>query len=198
MIYIIFLCSILIHEFGHILMAKCLKIKINNVRFKLIGISAEFENENEISLLKKILVLITGPVFNLCIVSVFMLFDLKFKIKEELIYTNLILFLFNLFPILPLDGGKLLLYILNLKYDFEKSFKITRFIGILLLCLLSFVYAIVIFVVKNIEIFLVLIYLWYLFIKEENSIEWYIKINKNMRKHLNSKEKYAKIPSVIK
>ena len=198
MIYIIFLCSIIIHEFGHILMAKFLKIKINKVKFKLIGISAELENENEINLLKKILVLITGPIFNLCIVSCLILADWKFKIKEELIYTNLILFLFNLIPILPLDGGRVLLYILNLKYDFEKSFKITSFISKFLLCVFTFMYAIIIFVVKNIEIFFVLIYLWYLFIKEENTIEWYIKINKNIRKHLNSKEKYAKIPSVIK
>ena len=198
MIYIIFLCSILIHEFGHILIAKILKIKINNIKFKLIGISAELKNENEINKFKKILIVLSGPIINMCIALLLILINLNFKYKNELIYTNLILSVFNLLPINPLDGGKLLLYILNLKCDFDKTFKIVRCISKLFLFVLSISYAIIIFIIKNIEIFFVIIYLWYLFIKEEKNIEWYIKINKNMRKYLNSDKKCAKIPSVIK
>ena len=198
MIYVIFLISIIIHEFGHLIIAKCLKIHISKIKFKIIGISAEFDNENEIQCLKKVLIIIMGPFLNLLICLIFLLLKIDFIYKEEIICTNLILFSFNFLPIIPLDGGKVLFYILNLKYSFEKTFKISSFISRLILCILSLTYAIAIFIVKNVEIFFIIVYLWYIFIKEEKNLEWYIKINKNMRKYLNLPKKYAKIPSVIK
>ena len=197
MIYVIFLFSIILHEIGHLFMAKILKININRVKFKIIGISAEFENEVEEKYIRKIFVLLMGPFMNLLIGSSLLLVK-EFTYREEIIYINLILFLFNLLPIIPLDGGKIIFYMLNLKYNFEKSFKISDILSKIILSSMTLMYALVIFIIKNIEIAIIIIYLWYIFIKEEKNIEWYIKINKNVIKHLNLQKKCAKIPSVIK
>ena len=197
MIYVIFLFSIILHEIGHLFMAKILKININRVKFKIIGISAEFENEVEEKYIRKIFVLLMGPFMNSLIGSSLLLVK-EFTYREEIIYINLILFLFNLLPIIPLDGGKIIFYMLNLKYNFEKSFKISDILSKIILSSMTLMYALVIFIIKNIEIAIIIIYLWYIFIKEEKNIEWYIKINKNVIKHLNLQKKCAKIPSVIK
>ena len=197
MIYVIFLFSIILHEIGHLFMAKILKININRVKFKIIGISAEFENEVEEKYIRKIFVLLMGPFMNLLIGSSLLLVK-EFTYREEIIYINLILFLFNLLPIIPLDGGKIIFYMLNLKYNFEKSFKISDIVSKIILSSMTLMYALAIFIIKNIEIAIIIIYLWYIFIKEEKNIEWYIKINKNVIKHLNLQKKCAKIPSVIK
>ena len=122
----------------------------------------------------------------------------NFLYKDEIILTNFCLYIFNFLPILPLDGGKVLFYILNLKYNFEESFKISVFISKTFLIIISISYSILIFCVKNVELAFIIFYLWYIFIKEEKNLEWYIKINKNMIKHLNLQRKCAKIPSVIK
>lgn len=198
MIYIIFLLSIILHEIGHLTMARILNINISNVKFKIIGVSAEFGYENEIQYLKKFFVILMGPFLNLVVSLFFVIWDMDFIYKNESIYVNFLLFAFNFLPIIPLDGGNLLLYILNLRYDFEKSFKIVSLISKFSLSILSLTYSLAIFVIKNVQIFLLIIYLWYIFIKEENNFELYIKINKNMRKHLNLQKKCAKIPSVIK
>ena len=107
------------------------------------------------------------------------------KYGNQIIYTNFILFIINILPVIPLDGGRILFYILNLRLNFESAFEIINNISKIFLILISFCYAFIIFVIKNVEIFFFILYLWYLNIKEEVNFAWYIKINKNVRKYLN-------------
>lgn len=184
MTYFIFLISIILHEFGHLIIAKILKIKIKNLKFNFIGFSAEFNNISDKNI-EKIIILLFGPLVNLFISILFLANKIDCDYNVEIIYTNLILFVFNILPILPLDGGRILFYIFNFKFDIEKSFKISNDISKLFLIIISFTYAIIIFIVRNIEIFFIIIYLWYLNLKEEENFLWYIKINKKIRKYLN-------------
>lgn len=185
MIYFIFLISIMLHESGHLIIAKILKIKIKNLKFNFIGFSAKFDNNISNKKSEKILVLIFGPLVNLFISILFLVNKIDCDYNVEIIYTNLILFVFNILPILPLDGGRILFYIFSFRFNIEKSFEIINCISKVFLAIISVVYAIMIFLIKNIEIFFVIIYLWYLNIKEEVNFTWYIKINKKIRKYLN-------------
>ena len=185
MIYFIFLISIVFHELGHILLARILKVKIKKVRFKIIGFSAEFEERMSDKNLKKIWVLFVGPFVNLIISLIVIIYKNKFKYSNEIIYTNFILFIVNILPVLPLDGGRILFYILNFKFDFEIAFVIINKVSKICLILISFSYAFIIFLIRNVEIFFFILYLWYLNIKEEVNFAWYIKINKKIRKYLN-------------
>lgn len=185
MIYFIFLISIIFHELGHILLAKLLRVKIKKVRFKIIGFSAEFEDGISDKNLRKIFVLFMGPLVNLIIGLIVIGLKNKFKYGNQIIYTNFILFIINILPVIPLDGGRILFYILNLRLNFESAFEIINNISKIFLILISFCYAFIIFVIKNVEIFFFILYLWYLNIKEEVNFAWYIKINKNVRKYLN-------------
>lgn len=183
MIYFIFLFSIVLHELSHIIVAKILDIRIGKIKFKIFGFSAELKENLEIAKINKILFFLSGPLINLFISYIFLIVNVKYK--YEIVYTNLILFYFNILPILPLDGAKTIFCLLNFKYDFEKTYIITSNISRILLVILSFIYAIVIFKIGNIEIAFILVYLWYINIKEEIEFVWYLKINKNIRKYLN-------------
>ena len=60
---------------------------------------------------KKIIVAIAGPFVNFILIVVFLLFtnDRVFNIEvEALIYTNLLILVFNMITIYPLDGGRIL------------------------------------------------------------------------------------------
>ena len=185
MIYLIFIISIIFHELGHILVAKILNVKICKVKFKIIGFSAEFEGNIEDFKVEKIIILLAGPLINfiLAIITLYLKFDLIYK--NEIVYTNILLCVFNILPIMPLDGGRILCYIFNLKFKFEKSFEIENKISKFFLVILSVSYSIIIYIVKNVEICFLIIYLWCLNIKEEEKFNWHMKINKNIRKYLN-------------
>lgn len=61
-----------------------------------------------------------------------------FSIKEASLINryNLSIFLFNVIPVYPLDGSKILLVILNMFIPYKKSLKITCFISVLIIFLI--------------------------------------------------------------
>ena len=80
------------------------------------------------------MILIMGPLIQ--ILFVFLLLNIKYN-SNVLIYSNIIL-LFNLLPIYPLDGSKLLNIILNKITSFKKSHLITIYISFLTLFVILF------------------------------------------------------------
>lgn len=91
-------------------------------------------------------------------------------------YTNLLLGIINLLPILPLDGGNILNCILEKKVGFYISGKISLFVSKIVLIIISLIYCFAIFYLKNFWIFCGIIYLWILFFKEEKNFALYLKI----------------------
>ena len=84
--------------------------------------------------------------------------------------------IFNLFPIIPLDGGNILISVLEPKFQTRKSLEISIIVGKVILIVLSMMYAIFILVLKNLWILITLIYLWYLFLREERALKKYLAI----------------------
>ena len=169
-IYIYFLISILIHEISHIIVAKILKIKLKNLRVSILGASLEIEKNKKYKKIKKIITYLAGPMFNLILVFLITYINIKEEDKVNIIYTNLSLFVFNLLPILPLDGGNILREILKFKFNNISSNKISLVVSKISLGILTFIYSIAILRIKNISIFFLIIYLWYLNFIEEKKI----------------------------
>ena len=86
--------------------------------------------------------------------------------REILVYSNLLIALFNLLPIYPLDGGRILENVLKYKMSNIKSIEITNKVSNLLAILLTILGSLFVFYIKNIAVFFVILYLWYLIIKE--------------------------------
>ncbi len=173
---IIFSISIILHELAHIIVGFLFGYKIKNFKFLPFGTYIEFQEhvKSNNQILKNIIIYLSGPIMNFFISYIFFMF--KFNFSEEIIYSNLILGIFNLLPMNPLDGGKILKEIFKIFYDNKRSnlysYKITK----LFLCIFTFIYGILIIKFKNITLFLVLIYMWYIDIKEYKKLSSLIKI----------------------
>ena len=102
--------------------------------------------------------------------------------KQEIIITNLSIFLFNLLPICPLDGWKIIREIIKIFFGIDKSNRIMIIFSKIILTIISFFYSIYIIKIKNIMIMLLIVYLWYLNIIEERKYDIYKKTKDSIKK----------------
>lgn len=106
-IFTITFIFIILHEIGHIVSGILLGLKINKLQLNIAGISLEFKNYGKERKINNIIIDLAGPLINLisAIIGIF--------IKLEIIiYVNAMLFIINMLPIYPLDGGRILKNIL--------------------------------------------------------------------------------------
>lgn len=166
----------IIHEFGHLIAGLIVGMKPEKMELKPFGFSINFKlNPNEYNKkikqanmleVKKILVSIAGPITNVIIILITMYLKLNIFEKLMIIYANLLLIFFNILPIYPLDGGRILrsiIYIFGGKYKAEKYVHNISLITITILTIFS---SIAVLYFKNIAIFLAVIYLWIITINE--------------------------------
>lgn len=200
-IYAFLMMFALVHELGHALMAIILHYKIEQIELMPYGLKMNFKinyddynkkiGKGSLISLKKILICIAGPISNFIIATIFFIFtNCKINILDEnlktffinTVYANLLIFIFNLIPIYPLDGGRILQEILHIKIGLRKSYSIIQDVSLVSIAILSAISSIIILYYKNIAIFIVLIYLWYLTIKCERDFTMKEKIYENIDK----------------
>lgn len=126
--------------------------------------------------IKKIVVALAGPITNVVIMILAMQFHINVFEGLMILYANLLLVLFNLLPIYPLDGGRMIKGILHIFFCKRNAEKYTNYISFITLILVTFASSIVIYIVHNIAIFLIILVLWGIFIKEDRLYEKRSKI----------------------
>lgn len=163
------LTIVFVHEIGHLLAALYFKWRIHSIVLWVFGGVMKTDESGNRTIREDIIVTVAGPLQHLFIylmiifLSVFHILP-QALIQQALFYNTMIL-LFNLLPIYPLDGGKLLFYILSYILPFRKAhhytilFSITVCICVIILQLfvLSF----------TLSAFLLII-----FLLMENRTEW--------------------------
>ena len=144
----------LIHELGHLLAGIILKMKVKRISIMPVGFGIEFSlNEkdyNEKILksnkleIKKLVIAIAGPATNALIILVMFLIRQNFAYKELIIYSNLAILLFNLLPIYPLDGGRILKSIFYLIFERKNAIIYINYISNITLFFVSVIFSILI------------------------------------------------------
>lgn len=118
--YMIAIAFTFLHEICHIITANFFGIKTGKIFITPIGCIGVVKNFYNICCVKRCLVLLAGPLFNLLI------FIIAFFAKlEYIMYVNLVLFLCNSIPVLPFDGGRIFKNILGEKIGILKMEKIS-------------------------------------------------------------------------
>lgn len=177
-IYAMIMLFAIIHELGHLIAGILLGMKPEKIEIKVFGVSISFDVKKEdynikikkgnLLEAKKIFVALAGPLINVFIMIIFIsnIFDISYYDKILIIFSNMTLILFNILPIYPLDGGRILkgiFYILKGKYKAEEYIYHISYITLIILTAIS---SITLLYFKNIAIFIAIIFLWGLQIKE--------------------------------
>lgn len=167
----------IIHELGHLFAGLLLGMKPEKIEIKPYGISVSFKifyddynkkiRKGNLLEIKKIIVALAGPITNFIITLIIWNLEIGIFNKLLIIYSNILLMLFNLLPIYPLDGGRIIKGLLHITFGKRKSEKYINNISFICLIILTLIGSIAVYYMKNIAMFLIIICLWGIYIKQD-------------------------------
>lgn len=173
-IYIILMIFAMAHEIAHLITGIILGLKPKSISILPYGFKILFDvkvkdlntkiGKGTILSIKKIIIALAGPMVNIIFIIIFWIF--KYKIfgitYDYIVYANMLIAIFNLLPIYPLDGGRVIKEIIHIKYGTSKSYSMIIKINEIAISILSIITSILVLYYKNWLLIIVLLYLWYI------------------------------------
>jgi len=161
--YLVVMFFSIIHEIGHIITGIILKMKPQKLEIMPFGLCVSFYTnyDDKNFNIKEIFVALGGPITSLILA-------LLSSMKES-VYSNLLILFFNLIPLYPLDGGRILKGILHMKMGIIETEKLVSKISSITMIVLTVISSIAVYYYKNIAIFLICIFLWSIVLREKKT-----------------------------
>lgn len=140
---VVFFTCVVLHELGHALMARRFGVGVPRILLLPIGGMAEFDSIPR-KPSSEFLIALAGPAVNFVIVAVLMCFvafpgtqigeffrfvfmaksggaEIEMSLWQELLTMNLVMGCFNLVPVFPMDGGRVLRALLATRLDYLRA-----------------------------------------------------------------------------
>ena len=135
---------LIIHEFGHFVAIYAYKWNINRIVIYPFGGITILEEKIDKPLIEEFIITIMGPIFQE-ILYIIIVILYKYNYINTYIFSlfneyNLSILIFNLLPIIPLDGSKLFNVILNKFLNFRLSYNINIVISLIFLVLFFIIF----------------------------------------------------------
>lgn len=137
--FILLVSLIIFHELGHYLCALFFKIDVDKIYIYPFGGISKFNISLNENLWKELCILLMGPIFQILFYFLLMNIDYLYHYQNLMTVYHSSILCFNLLPIYPLDGGKLLNILLSFHISFKKSLTISLTISYLTIFIL-FIY----------------------------------------------------------
>ena len=126
-------CIVLVHELGHAFAAVYYNWRIKQIQLLPFGGVVEMEEHGNKSLKEELIVVMAGPIQHIWMIAVAYILYQTGWVTDDLyhffIWNNVIILGFNLLPIWPLDGGKVLFNVLSYRFPYlqahEKMMKLS-------------------------------------------------------------------------
>ena len=123
-----------IHELFHCIGALYYKLNINSITFLPFGFYADLDNLYYVKWYQELIIILLGPLsffFSMILIKYLYLNEIiSYYLYLEMNKTNLFILLFNLLPIYPLDGYRILKILFELFFVEKKTLKIVNFISL--------------------------------------------------------------------
>ena len=145
--YLSFMLVLFIHELGHITLSLIFKWHIKSIILLPLGLLLKFEDNLNKSLIEEFIISISGIVFQLVFIT--------FIHNYYLVISSNIILIFNILPIYPLDGSKVINIVLNKITNFKTSYFLTlilSFITLIILISISIINKSLIFIISFIPL----------------------------------------------
>lgn len=124
-----------LHELAHLIAALCIGLKPSRMIFFPFGVNLKLKNSIIGALSDEIILYMSGPLFN-AVMAILSLFFINNQYTNLFYYNNIGLFLFNILPILPMDGGILMKKILTARVGYRMSEIILKYVSLILISFL--------------------------------------------------------------
>lgn len=120
---------VIIHELGHVVAARYYGWEVSEVQLLPFGGVAVIEEQGTVTAWEEIVVALAGPLQNALMIIVALLMKSTALWNDGwvdyFVQANMWIALFNLIPVLPLDGGKVLQAIVSYRISYYYTLKIT-------------------------------------------------------------------------
>lgn len=168
-IYLIIMFFCIIHEIGHIIVGLILKMKLEKIEIMPLGLSSSFYINccDKNYKIKEIFIALAGPLTSLTLANLSQNINYIFFSTQDAVYSNILILLFNLIPIYPLDGGRIIKGILHIKLGSIQSENIINKISNITIIILTVISSIAVYYYKNVAIFFTCIFLWWIVLQEK-------------------------------
>jgi stage IV sporulation protein FB len=146
------------HELGHYLTAKMFNWNIERIDIYPLGGITRFNDKINKNAFEELLVTIMGPVFQILLTFLFV----YFKLDNDVFNFSKVLLMFNLLPIVPLDGSKIISIIVYMLKPYKKVLEL-----LIEISYITFLLVLYYMIIEKLSLFIIFVFILLIFKIEE-------------------------------